>query len=322
MTSTKQRCYIFGCAITVLCVLSVDHASAQDSSRSTDKFRKPVYRVPRADADRQAPNRNPRRNDLRVAANNQVQGEVVANHPLQPLIQTAQAGLATIHEDISDYKATLAKREQVNGEIREYEYIFTKVRHQKRDANGNVTVPFSVYMRFLAPKSLEGREVIWVEGRNNGKMVAHEGGVIGLISVWIKPTSAIAMRGNRYPISDVGIENLLGQLIKRAQMDIPISRTEDFQIQTFPHAKVDGRDCTCIRIIHPQRKPHFDYYEARVFYDNELNVPIRYVAWDWPAQPGGRPVLLEEYTYKNLQLNSGLTDADFNHQNEKYNFKF
>ena len=177
-------------------------------------------------------------------------------------------------------------------------------------------------MRFLAPKSLAGREVIWVEGRNNGKMVAHEGGMIGIVSVWLKPDNPLAMRGNRYPITQVGIENLLEQLIKRAENDIPKSRKEDFRIETYPHAKVDGRDCTCIQIIHPQRKPHFDFQEARVFYDNELKVPIRYVAWGWPQQPGGLPELLEEYTYKNLHLNPGLTDADFNHQNKEYKFRF
>jgi hypothetical protein len=49
-------------------------------------------------------------------------------------------------------------------------------------------------------------------------------------------------------------------------------------------------------------------------------VPIRYEAYDWPARQGGDPVLLEEYTYMNLQINQGFTDADFNVQNAKYNF--
>ncbi len=37
-------------------------------------------------------------------------------------------------------------------------------------------------------------------------------------------------------------------------------------------------------------------------------------------QPGGQPQLLEEYTYLNVKLNVGLTDADFDDKNPEYNF--
>ena len=90
--------------------------------------------------------------------------------------------------------------------------------------------------------------------------------------------------------------------------------TSDCEVQFYKGAKVDGRVCTCIQVRHPENKPPFEFYQARVFVDDELNVPVRYAAWDWPATPGGQPVLLEEYTYLNLKVNQGFTDADFNHQ--------
>jgi hypothetical protein len=65
---------------------------------------------------------------------------------------------------------------------------------------------------------------------------------------------------------------------------------------------------------------NFLFNVARIYIDDQLEVPIRYEAYDWPAQAGGAPVLLEEYTYMNLQLNSGLTDADFNVHNPAYTF--
>ena len=58
-----------------------------------------------------------------------------------------------------------------------------------------------------------------------------------------------------------------------------------------------------------------------MFIDKELNVPIRYAAYGWPEKKGGKPTLEEEYTYLNMKLNVGLTDADFNHENPKYNYK-
>ena len=60
---------------------------------------------------------------------------------------------------------------------------------------------------------------------------------------------------------------------------------------------------------------------ARIFVDDELKVPVRYAAWNWPKSPGGRPILIEEFTYLDLKLNVGLTDADFDHKNPKYSYR-
>ena len=67
-------------------------------------------------------------------------------------------------------------------------------------------------------------------------------------------------------------------------------------------------------------RKHFRFHLARIFIDDELQVPIRYAAYLWPAREGGKPVLDEEYTYLNLKLNNGFTDRDFDYRNEKYRF--
>ena len=51
-----------------------------------------------------------------------------------------------------------------------------------------------------------------------------------------------------------------------------------------------------------------------------MNLPIRYAAFFWPDKPGGPLKVIEEYTYLNLKLNQGFTEADFDHRNPKYNF--
>jgi outer membrane lipoprotein-sorting protein len=50
---------------------------------------------------------------------------------------------------------------------------------------------------------------------------------------------------------------------------------------------------------------------ARIYFDDELKIPIRYEAYDFPTQEGGKPVLLEEYTYLDVKVNNGFTDKDF-----------
>jgi len=242
-------------------------------------------------------------------------------HPLAPAIQRAMEGFEHINANIRDYTCTLIKRERVGGKLTDYEYMFAKIRHEHDD--GVEKVPFSVYMYFVKPDSVKSREVLYVEGQNNNKLVAHEGGngfgssLINRITVDLAPTSRMAMRGNRYPITDIGIQNLVKKLIEVAEEDM---KHGDCIVKIRQGAKVNKRICTCIEVVHPERNKNYRFHKARIFIDDELNVPIRYAAWDWPAKKGGQPRLLEEYTYVNVKLNVGLTATDFDRNNPKYRF--
>ena len=78
--------------------------------------------------------------------------------------------------------------------------------------------------------------------------------------------------------------------------------------------------CTCIQVMHPVPRRNFLFYVARIFVDDELNLPIRYEAYDWPSKQGEPPKLIEQYTYLDLKLNNGFTDADFDIRNPQYGF--
>jgi len=244
--------------------------------------------------------------------------QVAAEHPLAPVIRLAKQGLTSISQNIRDYQATVVKREQIGGKLLDAEYMFTKIRHEQRDAAGNILTPFSVYLYFLKPSSVKGREVLWVKGRNDGKLMAHEGGIVlKHITVSLNPTSALAMRGNKYPITDIGIENLIKRLIEVAELDTQYGECE---VKYFNGAKINNRVCTLIEVVHPVPRKNFRFYKAHIFIDDELRVPIRYASWDWPTQEGAQPALLEEYTYMNMKLNNGFTDADFDPNNGNYAF--
>lgn len=229
-------------------------------------------------------------------------------HPLMPALRWANDGIGNI-EKIQDYSATLAKRERINGKVLEYEYMFVKVRHK----------PFSVYMNFLAPANFKGRECLYVEGQNNGKMWAHDVGMRAMFgTVSIEPTSAVAMHNQHYPLTELGILNLIKRLVEVAEQD---RKYGECDVKFFKGAKVNNRICTCIQVVHPVPRRNFIFHEAKIFVDDELNLPIRYESYDWPKTPGGPPELVEEYTYLNLKLNNGFTDADFDIRNDAYNFK-
>jgi len=237
-------------------------------------------------------------------------GPAQANeHPLMPALRWAYDGTGNI-EKLADYSATLVKRERVDGKVNDYDHMFVKVRHK----------PFSVYMYFLAPAKIKGQEVIFVEGENNGNMWAHTVGIKDKMfgKVLIKPDGPIAMSGQRYPLTELGILNLTRRLVQVAEQDIKYGECE---VKFFKGAKINNRVCTCIQVMHPVPRRNFLFYLARIFVDDELNVPIRYESYEWPKEPGGTPELLEEYTYLNLKINNGFTDADFDIKNPNYHFR-
>jgi outer membrane lipoprotein-sorting protein len=230
-------------------------------------------------------------------------------HPLEPALELAGKGLASIKANMRDYSCTMVKRERIDGKLGEHQYMFAKVRR----------APFSVYLYFLGPEDVKGQEVIYVDGKNDNNMLAHAGsGVRAMVgTVSLKPQSMLAMTGNRYPITEFGVERLAERLVEVAEHDKNFGECE---VNFFPNAKVNGRICTCVQVVHPVPRRNFRFHLARVFIDDELLIPIRYEAYDWPHEAGGQPVLMEEYTYMNVKTNQGFTDADFDPTNPTYKF--
>lgn len=237
------------------------------------------------------------------------------SHPLDPALTMANKGLKFSKANVKDYTATLVKRERVDGELQPYEYIYLKVRNAKPQ------VPFSVYMYFLKPAEAKGREVIYVHGQNENKMLVHEGGggIKGALpNLELDPKGFLAMKGQRYPVTEVGIENLMAQLVQRGERD---RRAGTCKVQFRKGAKINGRVCTLLQVTHAKKQAPYDFHIAQIFVDDELGMPIRYASYDWPKSDDARPELIEEYTYLNLKINAGLSDGDFDPDNGNYAFK-
>lgn len=236
-------------------------------------------------------------------------------HPLDQAVTVAEDGLRNMQANVFDYTALMVKRERVNGKLGDVEYMRIKVRNERDTDAGRV--PLSIYMNFVKPKAVKGREVIWVKGENEGKLMVHESGGLNFKTFHLDPNGWLAMKGNRYPISEAGMENLIVRLIEKATRDRDAG---DCTVNYREGAKINGRSCSLIEVIHEVRRAPYEFHKAQVFIDDELQLPVRYASYDWPTQPGGKPVLMEEYTYVDVELNVGLTNDDFDPQNPEYRF--
>jgi hypothetical protein len=233
-------------------------------------------------------------------------------HPLDPVLKLAEEGLQRMRKEIDDYRCTMIRRERIKGKLGEYNYMEAAIRSRKTDKDGKVIVPLSAYLKFTKPADIKGREVVWVEGKNNGKMWVKEPLLLGAsIPVWINPTGALAMAECKYPITDIGLENLLAKLLERGKKDRDRDRPEECEVKTIKNVKVEGRPCSLISIRHPKQRPEYDYYLAQVFIDDEYQLPTRYAAYNFPEKEGDDPLVEEEYTYLDMEFNVGLDDKFF-----------
>ncbi|HUP81646.1 MAG TPA: DUF1571 domain-containing protein [Pirellula sp.] len=245
-------------------------------------------------------------------------------HPLDPLLDFARAALRNHFQKHQDYTAILIKRERVGGKLVAETKMALKLKYGKRKGAEILERPVSVYLKTLEPKSQAGREVIWVQGRNDNKLTVHEAGLLGLITVDLLPESRLAMAGNRYPITEIGIEKLLGKLIEKGERDRLLGPAT---IRTTEKVAFDGKTCRLIEVIHESptavingKTVEFEYYLAQIYIDYERLLPLKYVSFSWPKAPGDAPELIEEYTYQDVSLNVGLSESDFDPKNPDYGF--
>ena len=256
---------------------------------------------------------------LRDFASRAKQQNAAEQHPLWPALELAVDSYKHIRKNVRDYSCGIVRQERVDGRLQAAEYMTAKVRHQ-RSINGKVAVPFGVYLKVHAPTSVKGREVLYVDGQNDGDMIVRNGGKrFAFVTATIKPSSDRAMRGNRYPLTEFGFENLVKRLIEVVKEDIRFN--VNTKVEFFENASLNGRSCTGIRVTHPDFDARLRFHTATVFMDNELNVPVHYEAHGWSKEEGQEPPLLEKYTYRDIKLNVGYTESDFDRANPDYKLK-
>jgi hypothetical protein len=219
------------------------------------------------------------------------------DEPLR-LIHEAQQAYQGVH----DYTCLCIKRERMNGVLPPENVMEMKVRTQ----------PFSVYLRWLQPRSEAGQEVCYVAGRNDGKMRVRPRGVLGTVGfISLDPNDPRARQTSRRSITEAGIGNTIERL----------ARAWEHQKYHNPKAQVgvaeyeyNHRRCMRVEISHSTNPDgQLLYSRDIVYFDKETHLPIRLEFYDWPRQQGDPGQLLEIYSFANMRLNAGLGDDVFNH---------
>ena len=204
------------------------------------------------------------------------------------------------YAQVEDYTAVFLKQERIEGELLPEETILLKF--QK---------PLKVYTKWLEDPH-RGREVLYVEGKDENKAIAHEGGILGFVTLSLDPEGSMAMKDSRHPITDIGFGHLIEMLRKDIQTAVEHDELEIIRIGEEPF-----HDRSSI-VVEVRSTPHGErnYYASRMVLhvDRELMLPLGAAFYDDKDQ------LFEKYAYTEVRLNVGFTPMDFSRDNAAYHF--
>jgi hypothetical protein len=200
---------------------------------------------------------------------------------------------------VDNYTAVFHRVEFVNGNLLPEEVTFLKFKR-----------PFKIYLRWIQPS--KGQESLYVEGANKNKVKAHTTGLVSFVTVNLDPKGSKAMQNSRHPITDAGLHNLVARVtsnMRRAQ------KSGEFIAKDHGEQTVYARKTRELEGILPKDASKGYYcYRCVVNLDVETKMPIKTQIFDWDDR------LVECYGYEALNLNSGLTDKDFDPKNPEYHF--
>lgn len=213
------------------------------------------------------------------------------------------------------YTATLKKQEVVDGALLDEQEMVFKCRHN----------PFSVYLRWLSGDV--GREVIYVDGKNDGRLIAHDGGWRArLPAMSLHPESRLAMFDARYPITDAGMLTLTRTMLGIHRDDLTTANYASCEVDE--NQSFEGRRCVQFTLTYKSKEKSPEYRKSITFIDYEWNVPVRSLHFKWPD--AGQAVadkdlddatLVESYSFSDVKIPYPLSDSDFERTNPEYHFR-
>lgn len=210
------------------------------------------------------------------------------------------AEMESSYAGITDYVTVFHKQERIDGKLLPEETILLKF--QK---------PLKVYMKWIENPH-RGREVIYVQGKYDDKLVGHQGGVMGFLALSLDPRGALAMRGNRHPVTEVGFGHLIEGMLENVRKAMKLG---DFRLIEMDEKPFKGRPAIAIEADFDSRGAR-RYYATRIIchVDRKLLLPIAVSFYDDEDR------LVEKYDYTDVRVNVGLNDADFSKENPEYQF--
>jgi len=225
--------------------------------------------------------------------------KLAASDPLEFL----RKSLKWCDERVGEYTCQFQKQEKIDGTLIKTETMLMKFRAKT----------FSLYIKWIGDV-FAGQEAIYVEGKHDGKVAVHPSGLLGVLflrKVMVEPTSKLALKHSRRPLTFAGMANMLRLVIPQCEK---AKANGDLTLTYEGLRDQNGRPTYVFKRVLPN-KNDYPCPVLIIYIDQQFLICVRTDAYDWDG------TLLSQYIYTDILINPGLKDEDFDVDNRDYNFR-
>jgi len=196
------------------------------------------------------------------------------------------------YDTVQDYSARFHKEERSESG-----------KWQKEVLDFRFKKPFGVRIKWVhGPK--KGREVVFVEGKNNNKIIVKMGGLISILipKISLDPNSNLAKDEAGHTIREAGIGYLMEEILKVTEKAYAKG---DLTLKLLEKKNSSGSG-NILKI--ERRLPHGKGYATDrlvIYVDEDLGIPVGVERYD------SNDKLFGKYYYQELKTNLGLKDEEF-----------
>jgi len=195
--------------------------------------------------------------------------------------------------DLGVYTARFEKQERIDGRLRPLEQMEVAIRED----------PLSIRMRWVGEVDT-GKDALYVEDENDDRLRVYTGHRAVKMRLNLDPDGDTVMKGNRHPLTDMGLVTLARGLLHSAGESAP-ARKESFHY--LGRSRLLGR---VVELVGRRTFPGGDGPHEYLLYalDAERGFPLMAVRWDTRGR------LVELYRYRNVNPAAEVPDQvfDFN----------
>lgn len=206
------------------------------------------------------------------------------------------------YTNVNDYVSTIVVEERIEGVLRPREVGFLKFKK-----------PFSVYIKWIEGPQANA-QALYVEGLNNGKMLARRPGLLSFLTFRLEPASKLALRDNRHPITEAGIGYLLDILGANFTRATTAGQGRIQRLADNPRLVPQGTRYELRVEANDKDRAGYYCHRAVVTFDPKIHLVVAVQVFDWEN------LMVEYCRYLGLRLNVGLSERDFDPENPEYGF--
>jgi len=232
-------------------------------------------------------------------------------------------GIASVLPATIDHKdkviTSIKLMEESYAKVEDYTAIFTVHNQNKEEGHKRDTIlikfkkPLRLYMKWIeGPKA--GRQLLYVPGKYGKVVLIREVGVLGLFTLQLNPEGRTFRDRAKRGIENAGLAgmvNLISDNLRRGM--------ENGEVRLRDYGWVRGEDGVRARKIEGVfinvEKNGYEAHRTVVYLDEQTHLPVKVETFSSSS------TLIASYSLRNIRLNIGLSDYDFDRRNKIYGFR-